>query len=277
MNRYAIIVSSLLLLQACQPEPLVLKDVPQAESKMVVSTITDGDNTVGVFLTRSFAALEGFPEEDAEILSKYIVQKALVSISGAGQDALLNELYPGFYASDALSLIPGETYAFVAYDNTSGQQITANTAVLEKAFIEELTVTEYPVGDEVFIQVNIRFQDLPGKNYYMVNVSKSDPNSDPSEVVNRDVHTQLIEEDVDEAMIKEEFVAFLRKVVPGDTLRISLAHISPEYYFYLDQVSGNFIGESLLSEPYNYPTNVNGGYGFFNLHEFDRRKVLFGK
>ena len=54
----------------------------------------------------------------------------------------------------------------------------------------------------------------------------------------------------------------------GDTIAVALSHISKGYYEYLTtrQRSATSLFANLLAEPVNYPTNVDRGYGFFNLH-----------
>jgi hypothetical protein len=51
-----------------------------------------------------------------------------------------------------------------------------------------------------------------------------------------------------------------------------LASISKPYYDFLKVRSDNrFSFVEFAGEPINYPTNVQGGYGFFNLHTPDVR------
>ena len=51
-----------------------------------------------------------------------------------------------------------------------------------------------------------------------------------------------------------------------------MSNISPEYYKYLSIRNDNRYNlAGFASEPLNYPTNVQGGYGYFNLHVPDVR------
>ncbi|HEX8549775.1 MAG TPA: DUF4249 family protein, partial [Cytophagaceae bacterium] len=59
----------------------------------------------------------------------------------------------------------------------------------------------------------------------------------------------------------------LNQIFPGDSLVFSFANISEGYYKFLKAgPSGSQdILTTSLSEPFNYPTNIEGGYGFFNV------------
>ena len=52
-----------------------------------------------------------------------------------------------------------------------------------------------------------------------------------------------------------------------DSVAIALSNISESYYEFLKkrEKGGNVFTE-LTNEPINYPSNVKGGFGFFNTH-----------
>jgi Domain of unknown function (DUF4249) len=70
----------------------------------------------------------------------------------------------------------------------------------------------------------------------------------------------------------DEFSVPFRRFSVGDTVAIVLANISEAYYNYLqDGIDGQNSISALVSEPLNFPTNVQNGYGFFNLQVPDVR------
>ena len=66
---------------------------------------------------------------------------------------------------------------------------------------------------------------------------------------------------------QETFRVFPRDFIPGDTIAVSLSNISKEYYDFMKlRIDNRYSFVEYLSEPVNYPTNVEGGKGFFNLY-----------
>ena len=64
-----------------------------------------------------------------------------------------------------------------------------------------------------------------------------------------------------------------------DTMVVSLSNISEGYYRYLSlrqKVSTNILG-LIFGEPINYPTNVQGGLGYFSTHfRYKHIKIYVG-
>jgi hypothetical protein len=70
----------------------------------------------------------------------------------------------------------------------------------------------------------------------------------------------------------ERFVVFPKEYQTGDTIAVSLSNISEEYYRFMQlRVNNKFGPLEFISEPLNYPTNVVGGRGYFNLYVPDVR------
>jgi hypothetical protein len=66
---------------------------------------------------------------------------------------------------------------------------------------------------------------------------------------------------------QETFRVFPRDFIPGDTIAVSLSNISKDYYDFIElRLDNRFSFVEYLSEPVNYPSNVKGGRGFFNLY-----------
>ena len=59
---------------------------------------------------------------------------------------------------------------------------------------------------------------------------------------------------------------------PGDTIAVSISNINKDYYDFMQlRLDNRFSFVEYLSEPINYPSNVKGGKGFFNLYVPDIR------
>lgn len=265
---------------ACQPEPLVVNDVPAADSKMVVSSIAAGDAEVSIFLTRSYSALEENLERNTDLIENYVISGAQAKITSEEGEVVLNELVPGVYGTDALNLISGRSYELEVYDPESNQTARAKTTMLEKMRFNQVSVDVEPSSIDTVVKVNYSFTDAPGESYYMINVQKVHfEQSEPEEIVANRVFTYLIDDQeiADGGELSGEFFAFFRWLSIRDTLIVNLSNISYEYYDYLERVNNGFLGPSLISEPYNYPTNIQNGYGFFNLYYRDNRLFIFGE
>ena len=74
-----------------------------------------------------------------------------------------------------------------------------------------------------------------------------------------------------EIEIKAEIIGFELK----DTAVVMFSNISEEYFRFLDaRARGGNIISSVTGEPINHPTNVQGGYGYFNTHNPSIRQVV---
>lgn len=273
---YIILVTA--ILSACQPDPLVVDDVPIADKKMVVSTVVVGDREVSLFLTRSYGALVPDLQRNEDLIEDYVISGAEVKISYDENEVYLDELLPGVYGTDAIDLITGTNYKLEVYDPESNQTVTAKSTMLEKMRFKEVGIEIEPSSIDTVVKVNYAFDDVPGDSYYMINVQKVHfEQSEPEEIISNRVYTYLLndKEIGDGGELRGDFYAFFRWLSLNDTLILNLSNISRDYHDYLDRVNNGFLGPSLISEPYNFPTNVVNGYGFFNLYHRDKRILFF--
>jgi hypothetical protein len=95
-------------------------------------------------------------------------------------------------------------------------------------------------------------------------------------VVNPNAFTRLLDDvDFEATTYEETFRVFPREYDPGDTIAVSFSNISEEYYRFMELRQDNrFSLVEYLGEPVNYPTNVVGGKGFFNLYIPDIRTFV---
>ena len=74
----------------------------------------------------------------------------------------------------------------------------------------------------------------------------------------------------------ERFRVFPRDYQPGDTIAVSLSNIHEDYYEFMKlRIDNRFSIVEFVSEPVNYPSNVIGGKGYFNLYVPDVRFFVF--
>ena len=93
-------------------------------------------------------------------------------------------------------------------------------------------------------------------------------------VLNPDVYTRLVSDDDfnGNETISETFNTVWQDYEKGDTVMVSIANISKEYSDFIQQRLDNRVGLiEFASEPINYPSNVVGGRGFFNIYTPDIR------
>ena len=266
-------------LMSCQPEPLIVDNVPTADKKMVVSTVVGSDQLLTLFLTRSYGALDGDVNTNSNLLSEFVVPNAEVWVTHDNGESLLENIGQGLYGTDDINLISGKTYQLEIYDAASNQSVNSSTEMKEKSRFDELSIEMDVGGIDTVILVKYKFPDLVGRSYFMVNVQKaSEAFVTPESILNNRVFTYLVNDDNSvNNYIEGEFLALFRNISYRDTMMISLSNISYEYYDYLDRINNGFLGPSLITEPYNYPTNILGGYGFFNLYYKDNRFLVLDR
>ena len=102
----------------------------------------------------------------------------------------------------------------------------------------------------------------------MLNVQQIQRNELLDDLLNPRAFTRLVDDlDFNGEKYQETFRVFPRDFIPGDTIAVSLSNISKDYYDFIDlRLENRFSFVEYLSEPVNYPSNVNGGKGFFNLY-----------
>lgn len=130
-----------------------------------------------------------------------------------------------------------------------------------------------PGRRNTFAQVTYTFSDSPVKNYYMINVQEVERKDLVENLLNPRAFTSLFtDEEFNGQSYGERFRVFPRDYKPGDSIAVSLSNISEEYYRFMQmRIDNRFSFVEFVSEPVNYPSNVVGGKGFFNLYLPDVR------
>ena len=262
------------MLSACLPEPLDVKGLPVVKPQIVVSTQIIPDQSVVVLLTKTFGALDASGDSDAlELLEQIAVNDATVSITGPQGTYQLSSLDHGAYGGLIIPFEAGQEYELRVISESLGE-VTAKTTVKPMVTFDEIEADMYYTGfDDTLAQITYRLQDPDEKNWYMLNVQQVKRNEITDDLLNPGSFTRLLDDaDFGESAFQETFRVFPRDFVPGDTIAVSLSNISKEYYDFISlRVDNRFSFIEYLSEPVNYPSNVIGGKGFFNLYVPDVR------
>lgn len=262
----------LLQLAACLPEPLDVDSLPHAPDQLVVSTQIVPDRSLVVWLTRTFGALEASGNSDPEALVDAIaVNDAVVVIEGpAGADTLAflgNGLYGGVF----VPFTPGEEYTLLVESSSLGK-VSATTVVKGRVDFESANAALYDNGyGDTLVEVSYAFKDAPEKNWYMINVQEAEEDAIAENFVNPRAFTVLVADDAfNGTAYGERFRVFTDEYRAGDTVAVSLSSISEEYYEFMKlRMDNRFSLIELISEPVDYPSNVVGGRGYFNLYTPD--------
>lgn len=266
-----------ILFASCEPEALDI-DVPQADSKMVVYSQALPDQALIVTLSKSFSALSApnEPEDTTKqdsvnnvFLNQFLVDSAIVTINGLDYNDTLERLAKGVYVAPFFPYTPGNSYQLSAYDPATNFFVTSVTTTLPIVSFDsisairtgdeeddddslELTLkykVNDPIGEENYYLVSVYGDSIPESNFFSF---EEDANANSIAFSDR-------EYPLGEVIREDEF--FLST---ADSMVVTLTNISKAYFEYIEARDRS--GNSFLSEPISFPTNVNNGFGYFNIH-----------
>jgi hypothetical protein len=231
-----------------------------------------------VLLTQSFGALEANGNSDPEELIDLIaINDALVTIEGARSLDTLTFVQTGIYTSTSINFQDEFFYNLRAYSPSMGTVVASAQCKTAVSF-ESVEAKIYDTGFDTLATITYSLQDIPGPNYYMVNIQNITEEEDEYDVLNPTIFTHLLEDDpsADSQLLSASFKVFFRRdFIPGDTIMVQLGNISKEYHDFLQlRKDTRFSFADFVGEPVNYPTNVVGGLGWFTLHLPDVRFII---
>jgi hypothetical protein len=264
-------------LVSCIPEPLLVDKIPQLKPKIVVSTQMTSDQTIVIFLTKSIGALDASGDSDVEsLLDQIVINDAQVIIYNNAFADTLTFTGNGLYASASIDFVEGDEYTLTVESLSMGT-VTASTRVREQVPFESMEGSIYDTGYDTLAEIRYSFDDPAGRNFYMVNVQRITSEVEPDDFLNPRIFTSLMHDATfDQQTYFEELKVFGgRDFIPGDTLGVFLSNISEGYYDFMElRLDSRFNLADFLGEPANYPSNVQGGLGYFNLHIPDVRILI---
>lgn len=268
----------MLALGACFPDPLEVQTVPEVQEQLVVSTQIVPDESLLVLLTKTFSALDASDDSDPQkLLNLIAVDDALVYVEGPAGVDTLNSLGDGAYGGVSIPFKAGEVYTLRIYSDAFGV-VSATTEVKAKVdFVQVNAELFYNGYDDTLAQVTYSFNDVPGMNYYMINVQEVERQDAIENLLNPRAFTVLFDDSgFNGDSHGERFRVYPRDYEPGDTIAVSLANISAEYYNFMQlRMDNRYSLVQFVAEPVNYPSNIVGGRGYFNLHVPDVRFFVF--
>jgi len=269
-----VLMVPLVWVAGCLPEPLPVKDLPDMKPQIVVSSQIIPDQSIAILLTKTFGALDASDDSDPQaLLDQIAVTDATVTISGPDGTHTLLPISTGIYGGVIIPFEAGKTYTLHVKSEALGE-VSAVATAMPKATFESVAADLYSTGfDDTLAQVTYSFKDPVGQNWYMLNTQHirlgelRDNLLDP-----RSFTRLLVDTAFDGNTFTETFRGFRDDYRPGDTLAVSLANISEEYYNFMKlRLDNRYNFSEFLSEPVNYPSNVTGGKGYFNLYVPDVR------
>jgi hypothetical protein len=273
---YGVVIGMMIAIIAtsCIPEPLDVKEIPEVKPQIVVSTQILPQQSLVVLLTKTIGALEASDESDpGALIDQIAVTDAVVTITGPDGSYVLEALDNGVYGGVDIPFEPYQVFSLLIESESLGM-VTAETVVQPMVTFENIEAELYTNGfNDTLAQITFSLVDPVDKNYYMLNVQEVERVDLLENVLNPRAFTKLIDDvDFPERHFAEQFKVFPRDYSVGDTIAVSLANISPEYYRFMKlRIDNRFSLVEFLGEPVNYPTNVQGGKGFFNLYTPDVR------
>lgn len=273
-----------LTLIGCVPQPIDI-DLDPAPPEIVVASQVIPDQIMFVLLTRSFSALAIDTEQDsvtAGFLEDLFVERARVTVRYRNRTDTLFHLGNGVYASLWTLQFGGESYTLHVHDSLTGKEVSATTTM--QPFIGFDTL--YPViegddEDNPSLYMDITLTDPPGRNWYAVNiVRRNDANQSSNIDLNQffsggqAAYTQVVllsDQSFSGAQHRER-ILLDENFERDDSITVSISNVSEGYFKYLEafQRSQGLLS-SVTQEPINRPSNVEGGFGFFNAHYPDIR------
>ena len=256
------------LLCSCLPDPLEVRGIPKVKPQIVVSTQIITDQSLVVLLTKSFGALDANEDSDPiEVLNQIAVNDAVVTITGPDKIDTLAFLGNGIYGGVQIDLLPSFEYKLDVSSITLGK-VSSTTTVLPEVDFEDIDARLYFDGfDDTLAEVSFVMKDLPEKNWYVLNVAEVEEEGLEENLLNPRTFSRLLDDKEMNGTYGEVFRVFPREFERGDTIAVYLSNISKEYFDFLKMRQDNrFSLVEFLGEPVNYPSNVEGGKGFFNLY-----------
>jgi hypothetical protein len=256
------------ILAACLPDPLDVKNIPTVKPEIVVSSQLIPGQGLVVLLTKTIGALDASDQSDPqELISQIAVNDAEVVVEGNAGTFSLDSLGNGLYGGISIPLVAGDQYTLNVKSVSLGE-VHATTTVLPQIRFESVDAKLiYNKFNDTLAQVTYTLKDPVAENYYMINVQEIEREDFAENLINPRAFTSLIDDKTfNGATYNETFRVFPRDYKPGDTIAVSLSNISAEYYQFVKlRLDNRFSFVEFLGEPTNYPSNVIGGRGFFNL------------
>ncbi len=282
MKKYIVVLLAAIgfSISSCIPDTIDI-DVTPADPELCIASLVLGNNGIVVGLTRSYSPLESSPNEDtlsSELIDRILVANATVTISYGSQTDTLYEISPGIYSNLFTTITEGETYTLRAYDPLMSLNVWAVTTMQSSIALD----TVYPhisrTAEDTIVYFKYKmFDNTVTEDYYVVNFVKKvqgDSVFDINSVFaagSNEVLTEfeLYDDQAFENGVLDRDIAVL-SAGQTDTVAVTVSAISKGYYEFLTALKrSSSVFNQLTGEPITYPSNVEGGHGYFTMHRTD--------
>lgn len=261
------------VLGGCIPDPLDVDNVPSLQPKIVIGSQVIPGQGLMIYVTRSIGALEAsWGSELAPLLQQIAIDDALVTLSYDDRvDTLINQAF-GVYVGASDAVVAGKSYTLRVKSPQWGE-VQATALAPQQVFFQSVESSLYLTGYDSLARIRYSLLDPPEPNWYMINVQKISATTPVDRYLNPRVFTRLVQDTAfNGQQFQEEFNVIFQNYTEGDSVLVTMSNISPEYFHYLWlRNDSRYSLAGFASEPLNFPTNVQGGYGYFNLHIPDVR------
>lgn len=260
-------------LAGCIPDPLPVDNVPALPPKLVIGSQVIPGQGVLVYVTRSIGALEaGWNSELQPLIEKIAVVDAVVTLEYSGQVDTLEHRAYGVYVGASDAVVGNSVYTLRVRSSLWGE-VEATSIAPSFVPLTSASAELYKTGYDSLASVTYGLDDPPGRNWYMINVQKISAADPFDEYLNPRVFTRLVRDDeFNGESFSEQFNVVFQNYSQGDSVLVMMSSISEDYFHYLSlRNDARYSLAGFASEPLNFPTNVKGGYGYFNLHVPDAR------
>lgn len=264
-------------LLSCEPHPLDIDDLQFAETRIVVSSMILSDGSVAVHLSKSLDALAASDESDPrELIASIAINDANVTLTTGGKKYILTLLQDGIYKRTGIPLVPGQRCDLQVVSASHGT-VTATTTIQGAVPLEAAKATL--IKDEhstSWIDVSYTLRDPATTNYYLITLQRPRKEEYMDRLLQPEAYTHAVEDVAFNGLpFSETFTATHKNLHAGDTVEVSLSNVSPDYFAYVKlRLENQLELAELFSEPVYYPTNIQGGRGFFSLHIPDVRMMV---
>jgi hypothetical protein len=172
-------------------------------------------------------------------------------------------------------LVVGESYTLVVDSPTAGS-VRSATTVKPSVRFDNVDAHMYITGRDTLAEISYTFSDATGKNWYMLNAQHLTRDNFEDRILNPRVTTKMLDDvDFEGGMKSDAFRILFDEVEPGDTLAVMLSNVEEDYYNFMKLREDTRFGlAAAIGEPINYPSNVEGGLGFFSLYAPDVRVFI---
>ncbi len=261
----------------CTPDPIDI-DVQPAEERLVIASQILPNSIMVIGLTRSFSPLDPDGHEDTlqnDFLDRILVADAIVTVTHPSGTDTLYMLTPGIYASINVLLEDYGSYTVHAKDPLTGLEVTATTELLPPVAFDSIRPYKQLVDGDTTPFIHYELSDYgAAADYYVVCFYRKSQDTsafDINDYFNRGSNQLnrfdlITDQDFNQngKLIRNTQLADVSTI---DTIAVTVSHITKGYYEFLTAYKrSSSLFNQLSGEPINYPTNVEGGYGYFNTH-----------